>query len=68
MVDISVTRIDNGFLVKAEYGFNIIDGMGQYLKDTVYFASSMDEVRDKLAQVGIRLQTSEYKPEDDDTL
>ena len=68
MVDIHVSRIDNGFLVKAEYGYSIVDGMGQYISDTVHFAASMDEVRDRLSHIGIRLQTAQYKPEDDDTL
>ena len=68
MVDISVTRIDNGFLVKADYGYSIVDGMGKYISDTVHFAASMDEVRDRLAHIGIRLQTAQYKPDDDDTL
>jgi hypothetical protein len=68
MVDINIVKIDNGFLVKADYGFQIVDGTGEYLKDTVHYASSMDEVRDKLAHIGIRLQTAEYKPEQDDLL
>jgi len=66
MVDINISRIENGFLVRADYGYSIVDGMGKYFKDTVHYASSMDEVRDRLAQIGLRLQTAEYKPEDDE--
>lgn len=66
MLEIKVEKIDNGFLVKAEYGYEVVNEAGQFMADSIHFAGSMDEVRDRLAHIGIKLQTAKYAPSDEE--
>jgi hypothetical protein len=61
MVEIKVNKIDNGYLVHAEYGYEVEDSAGQSINDTCYFAGNFDAVRDQLALIGIKLQTAQIK-------
>jgi hypothetical protein len=58
MVEINVKKIDNGYLVIAEYGYEVEDSTGKLLLDTTYYAGNFDAVRDQLALIGIKLQTA----------
>jgi hypothetical protein len=64
LVEIKLQKIDNGYLVRAEYGYEIQTSSGEYLDDTCHFAGNMDAVRDLFALVGIKLQTAQIVPED----
>ena len=59
MVEIKVKKIDNGYLVNAEYGYEVEDSSGNIIMDTCYFAGNFDAVRDQLALIGIKLQTAQ---------
>lgn len=64
LVAIKLQKIDNGYLVRAEYGYEIQTASGEYLDDTCHYAGNMDAVRDLFALVGIKLQTAQIVPED----
>jgi hypothetical protein len=64
MVEIKLQKIDNGYLVRVEYGYEIQSASGDFLDDTCHYAGNMDAVRDLFALVGIKLQTAQFRPED----
>ena len=63
MVEINVKKIDNGYLVTAEYGYEVEDSAGKLMVDTTYYAGNFDAVRDQLALIGIKLQTARITEE-----
>ncbi len=65
LVEIKVQKIDNGYLVRTEYGYEVADAQGKYLTDSCYYAGNFDAVRDQLALVGIKLQTARIIEEDE---
>lgn len=64
LVEIKLQKIDNGYLVRAEYGYDIQNSNGEYLVDTCHYAGNMDAVRDLFALVGIKLQTARIVEEE----
>ena len=63
LVEIKLQKIDNGYLVRAEYGYDIQTNDGEYLVDTCHYAGNMDAVRDLFALVGIKLQNTKIVEE-----
>jgi hypothetical protein len=66
LVEIKVQKIDNGYLVRSEYGYDVSDSSGNCIHDTCYFAGNFDAVRDQLALIGIKLQTARILEESDE--
>lgn len=66
MVKISIEKIDNGFLVRTDYGM-VLDQSKNYVNDSKEFAGNADAIRDCLARVGIKLQNVDWVDDSDDT-